>query len=431
MNFSDSEIVASVMKDENFVLTDNMKEADVIFMNTCSIREHAEQRVRKRLRELKSLKKNKPHLLIGILGCMAERLKEQLLLEEQTVDIIAGPDSYRDLPKLLNTAGDGQKAINVILSADETYADINPVRTGNNGLSAFISIMRGCENFCSYCVVPYTRGKERSRNPETILNEAKNLFDNGYREITLLGQNVNSYKWKSDNTEMDFPDLMKNIAKIDSQLRLRFATSHPKDISDKLLMTIAEFPNICRSIHLPMQSGSTKVLKLMNRKYTREMYMERIEAIRKYIPECSISTDIICGFCSETDDDHNDTLSLMEWAKFDYAFMFKYSERPDTLAAKKFKDDVADEIKSKRLTEVISMQQKLSLASNQNDIGKTFEVLAEGESRKSKDFLSGRNSQNKVIIFPRKNFKAGDYLNVKVIRCTSATLIGESIENNY
>ena len=427
MNFSDSEIVASVMKDENFVLTDNMKEADVIFMNTCSIREHAEQRVRKRLRELKSLKKNKPHLLIGILGCMAERLKEQLLLEEQTVDIIAGPDSYRDLPKLLNTAGDGQKAINVILSADETYADINPVRTGNNGLSAFISIMRGCENFCSYCVVPYTRGKERSRDPETILSEAKNLFDNGYREITLLGQNVNSYKWKSDNTEMDFPDLMKNIAKIDSRLRLRFATSHPKDISDKLLMAIAEFPNICRSIHLPMQSGSTKVLKLMNRKYTREMYMERIEAIRKYIPECSISTDIICGFCSETDDDHNDTLSLMEWAKFDYAFMFKYSERPDTLAAKKFKDDVADEIKSKRLTEVISMQQKLSLASNQNDIGKTFEVLAEGESRKSKDFLSGRNSQNKVIIFPRKNFKAGDYLNVKVIRCTSATLIGESV----
>ena len=427
MNFSDSEIVASVMKDENFVLTDNMKEADVIFMNTCSIREHAEQRVRKRLRELKSLKKNKPHLLIGILGCMAERLKEQLLLEEQTVDIIAGPDSYRDLPKLLNTAGDGQKAINVILSADETYADINPVRTGNNGLSAFISIMRGCENFCSYCVVPYTRGKERSRDPETILSEAKNLFDNGYREITLLGQNVNSYKWKSDNTEMDFPDLMKNIAKIDSRLRLRFATSHPKDISDKLLMAIAEFPNICRSIHLPMQSGSTKVLKLMNRKYTREMYMERIEAIRKYIPECSISTDIICGFCSETDDDHNDTLSLMEWAKFDYAFMFKYSERPDTLAAKKFKDDVADETKSKRLTEVISMQQKLSLASNQNDIGKTFEVLAEGESRKSKDFLSGRNSQNKVIIFPRKNFKAGDYLNVKVLRCTSATLIGESV----
>ena len=427
MNFSDSEIIASVMKDENFVLTDNMKEADVIFMNTCSIREHAEQRVRKRLRELKSLKKNKPHLLIGILGCMAERLKEQLLLEEQTVDIIAGPDSYRDLPKLLNTAGDGQKAINVILSADETYADINPVRTGNNGLSAFISIMRGCENFCSYCVVPYTRGKERSRDPETILSEAKNLFDNGYREITLLGQNVNSYKWKSDNTEMDFPDLMKNIAKIDSRLRLRFATSHPKDISDKLLMAIAEFPNICRSIHLPMQSGSTKVLKLMNRKYTREMYMERIEAIRKYIPECSISTDIICGFCSETDDDHNDTLSLMEWAKFDYAFMFKYSERPDTLAAKKFKDDVADETKSKRLTEVIAMQQKLSLASNQNDIGKTFEVLAEGESRKSKDFLSGRNSQNKVIIFPRKNFKAGDYLNVKVLRCTSATLIGESV----
>jgi tRNA-2-methylthio-N6-dimethylallyladenosine synthase len=427
MNISDSEIVASVMKDAYLTQTTDMKEADVIFMNTCSIREHAEQRVRKRLSELRSLKKKKPGLLVGVLGCMAERLKDQLLLEEKVVDIIAGPDSYRDLPKLLNIAGEGQKAINVILSADETYADINPVRTGSNGLSAFISIMRGCENFCSYCVVPYTRGKERSREPETILHEAKILFKNGYREITLLGQNVNSYKWKSDNAEMDFPDLMKSIASIDSRLRVRFATSHPKDLSDKLLMTIAELPNICRSIHLPVQSGSTKILKLMNRKYSRESYMERIEAIRKYIPGCSISTDIICGFSSETDEDHNDTLSLMEWAKFDYAFMFKYSERPDTLAAKKYKDDIADEIKSQRLNDIISLQQKLSLESNKSDIGKTFEVLIEGESHKSKDFLSGRNSQNKVIIFPRKNFKAGDYVDVKVLRCTPATLIGEDV----
>jgi tRNA-2-methylthio-N6-dimethylallyladenosine synthase len=416
------------MKDADFLPATDLKEADVIFVNTCSIREHAEQRVRKRLRELNSLKKKKSHLLIGVLGCMAERLKDQLLIEEKSVDIIAGPDSYRDLPKLIDNAREGQKAINVILSADETYADINPVRIGNNGIAAFISIMRGCGNFCAYCIVPYTRGKERSRDPETIIKEAKTLFEEGYREITLLGQNVNSYNWNSPDEEMDFTGLMENVAKISPMLRLRFATSHPKDLSDKLLILMAKFPNICRSIHLPVQSGSTKILKLMNRKYSRELYMDRIESIRKYIPECSISTDIICGFSSETEEDHKETLSLMEWAKFDYAYMFKYSERPDTLAAKKFKDDVADEIKSNRLNEIIEMQQKLSLASNKKDIGKTFEVLVEGESRRSKDFLSGRSSQNKVIIFLRKNFKIGDYVNVLVNRCTAATLIGEAID---
>jgi tRNA-2-methylthio-N6-dimethylallyladenosine synthase len=428
MNFSDSEIIASVMKEADFSSTTDVKEADVIFVNTCSIREHAEQRVRKRLSELKSFKKKKPHLLIGVLGCMAERLKDQLIIDERSVDIIVGPDAYRDLPKLINTANEGQKAINVILSADETYADINPVRLGGNGVSAFISIMRGCENFCAYCVVPYTRGKERSRNPETILSEAKELFEKGYREITLLGQNVNSYKWESDNKDFNFPYLLENVALISPLLRIRFATSHPKDLSDELLKIIAVHPNICRSIHLPVQSGSSRILKMMNRKYTREWYMERIEAIRKYIPDCAISTDIICGFSGETDDDHHDTLSLMEWAKFDYAYMFKYSERPGTAAAGKYKDDVPEEVKSRRLQAVIEFQQKLSHESNKRDVGKTFEVLVENESRKSKDFLSGRNSQNKVVIFPRKNFKAGDYVNVKVLRCTPATLIGEDVE---
>jgi tRNA-2-methylthio-N6-dimethylallyladenosine synthase len=425
MNFSDSEIIASVMKDADFSSTTDVKEADVIFVNTCSIREHAEQRVRKRLSELKSYKKKKPHLLIGVLGCMAERLKEQLLIDERSVDMIVGPDAYRDLPKLINIADEGQKVINVILSADETYADINPVRLGSNGVSAFISIMRGCENYCAYCVVPYTRGKERSRNPETILSEAKELFKNGYREITLLGQNVNSYKWESNS--FDFPALLEKAALIDPLLRIRFATSHPKDLSNDLLKIISSYPNICSSIHLPVQSGSTRILKMMNRKYTREWYMDRIEAIREYIPGCAISTDIICGFSTETDDDHNDTLSLMEWAKFDYAYMFKYSERPGTAAAGKYKDDVPEVVKSKRLQEVIELQQKLSHESNKQDVGNTFELLAEGVSRKSKDFLSGRNSQNKVIIFPKKNFKAGDYVNVKVIRCTPATLIGEDI----
>jgi len=427
MNFSDSEIIASVMSDEAFTSTTDIKEADIVFVNTCSIREHAEQRVRKRLREINSLKKKKPHLLIGLLGCMAERLKDQLLVEEKSVDIIVGPDAYRDLPKLIGEASEGHKAINVILSADETYADINPVRLGGSGISAFISIMRGCENFCAYCVVPYTRGKERSRNPETIISEARELFKSGYREITLLGQNVNSYKWNEENGIIDFPELLKRIALINPLLRVRFATSHPKDMSDRLLETIAKYPNICRSIHLPVQSGSSRVLKLMNRKYDREWYMNRIEAIHRIIPDCTISTDIICGFCGETEEDHQETLSLMDWAKFEFAYMFKYSERPDTAAAKKYKDDVPEDVKSKRLQEVIEMQQKLSHESNKNDIGKIFEVLVEGESRRSADNVSGRNSQNKVVVFPRKDFKTGDYVQVKIIRCTAATLIGEAV----
>ncbi|MFH0866099.1 MAG: tRNA (N6-isopentenyl adenosine(37)-C2)-methylthiotransferase MiaB [Bacteroidota bacterium] len=427
MNFSDSEIVASVMRENNYDLSSDYKNADVIFVNTCSVRDHAEQRVFKRLREMKSLKKKNQHLIIGVLGCMAERLKEQLLEHEKSVDLIVGPDAYRDIPRLIEDAILGQKAINVILSAEETYADVNPVRLDRKGVSAFISIMRGCENFCSYCVVPFTRGKERSRNPQTIVNEAIDLYKKGYREVTLLGQNVNSYQWIMDSGTVDFPELIQKVALINPLLRVRFATSHPKDMSDKLLETIAGYPNICRSVHLPVQSGSSRILKLMNRKYDRQWYTERIEAIRRFIPDCSISTDIICGFCSETEDDHKETLSLMEGAKYDFAYMFKYSERPGTTAAGKFRDDVPEEIKIKRLEEVIQLQQKLSLISNQGDIGRTFEVLVEGESKRSKEFLSGRTSRNKVVILPKMNFKSCDYVNVRISRCTAATLFGDGV----
>ena len=429
MNFSDSEIIASVMNDKGFEQTDQINQADIIFVNTCSIRENAEQRVRKRLKEFNAIKKKNPKLMVGLLGCMAERLKDQLLNEEKLVDIIAGPDSYRDIPKLIHIAESGQKAINVLLSAEETYADISPVRLDKNGIAAFISIMRGCENFCSYCIVPYTRGKERSRSPQTIINEATDLFNKGYREITLLGQNVNSYLWNTENQKVDFPDLINQIALINPKLRIRFATSHPKDLSDRLIEVIKKHLNIARAVHLPVQSGSTEMLKRMNRKYTREMYMERIQALRKNIPDISISTDIICGFSSETDQDHADTISLMEWVTFDYAFMFKYSERPNTTAYKKYPDNVPEEVKSKRLTEIINIQQKLSLLSNKKDIGKIFEVLIEGDSRRSKDFLSGRNSQNKVVIFPKKAFEKGTYVNVLINRCSTATLFGEVIED--
>jgi len=429
MNFSDSEIIASVMNDKGFEQTDQINQADIIFVNTCSIRENAEQRVRKRLKEFNAIKKKNPKLMVGLLGCMAERLKDQLLNEEKLVDIIAGPDSYRDIPKLIHIAESGQKAINVLLSAEETYADISPVRLDKNGIAAFISIMRGCENFCSYCIVPYTRGKERSRSPQTIINEATDLFNKGYREITLLGQNVNSYLWNTENQKVDFPDLINQIALINPKLRIRFATSHPKDLSDRLIEVIKKHLNIARAVHLPVQSGSTEMLKRMNRKYTREMYMERIQALRKNIPDISISTDIICGFSSETDQDHADTISLMEWVTFDYAFMFKYSERPNTTAYKKYPDNVPEEVKSKRLTEIINIQQKLSLLSNKKDIGKIFEVLIEGDSRRSKDFLSGRNSQNKVVIFPKKAFEKGTYVNVLINRCSTATLFGEIIED--
>jgi len=424
MNFSDSQIVGSIMTDNNFETTNNIAEADLIFVNTCSIRDNAEKRVRARLQEYKRYKKLKPDLIIGVLGCMAERLKSQLIEEEKMVDVIVGPDAYRDLPRLLELAEGGQKAINVILSADETYADINPVRLESNGVSAFISIMRGCENFCSYCVVPFTRGKERSRDPETIVNEAIELFDHGYREVTLLGQNVNSYK-SDDGT--GFARLIERVALINPKLRVRFATSHPKDLSEELLKTMAAYPNICRSIHLPVQSGSDKILKLMNRKYDRQWYMGRIEAIRSFLPGCAISTDIITGFSSETEEDHQNTLELMRWAAYDYAFMFKYSERPGTIAEKKYNDDVSEEIKSQRLKEIIDLQQELSNRSNLADVGKTFEILVESFSKKSGKELSGRNSQNKVVVFPKHDFKPGDYVEVKITSCTTATLRGEAV----
>lgn len=425
MNFSDSEIVGSVMSDHDYIPTDDIKDADVVLINTCSIRDNAEQRIYKRLHELAALKKKNKDVKIGVIGCMAERLQEKLFQEETIVDVMAGPDSYRDLPRLLDTAEDGHKAINVLLSTTETYDDINPVRLVSNGVSAFISIMRGCENFCTYCVVPYTRGKERSRNPETIVNEAKDLVAKGFKEVTLLGQNVNSYRWEIGEEEyLSFPGLLEKVAAVSPQLRVRYATSHPKDLSDELLKVMASNPNVCRSIHLPAQSGSTEVLKRMNRKYTREWYMDRISAIKKFLPEASITTDIIAGFCGETEEDHQLTLDLMKWVKYDYAFMFKYSERPGTVAAKRFPDDVPDEIKGRRLNEIIALQQELSHTSNKADVGKVFEVLVEGVSKRSDKQVFGRNSQNKVVVFDRQDFKAGDYVMVKVVECTSATLLG-------
>ena len=425
MNISDSEIVASILETLNYESTSDIKTADLILLNTCSIRDNAEQRVRNRLNELHSLKRKRPGLVIGLLGCMAERLKDKLLEEERHIDLIVGPDGYRQLPQLLEQVESGQKAINVLLSADETYADINPVRTGGSGVTAFISIMRGCENFCAYCVVPYTRGKERSRNAQTIVKEAKELFENGFREVTLLGQNVNSYNWEENGDKIGFPALLEQVALVSPQLRVRFATSHPKDISDELLEVIASHENICRSIHLPIQSGSTRTLEMMKRSYTREWYMDRIAAIKRIIPDCAITTDIIAGFCAETEEDHLHTLSAMREVAYDYAYMFKYSERPNTIAAKKYPDDVPEEVKSRRLDEIIAMQQELSLKSNKLDVGKEFEVLAEGVSKRSDQQLFGRTSQNKVVVFPRSSYNAGDYVKVKIIGCTAATLKGE------
>jgi len=426
MNFSDSEIVGSIMAEDGYETVEGTDNADVIFINTCSIRDNAEQRIRKRLKEIKRMKKENPDLKVGILGCMAERLKQQLLDEEEVVDMIVGPDAYRDLPNLIKTVESGRKAINVLLSEEETYSEIEPVRLGSNKISAFISIMRGCENFCTYCVVPFTRGKERSRDPETIVNEARDLVNKGYKEVTLLGQNVNSYAWESYGEKVSFPELIAKVAAVSPQLRVRFATSHPKDISDDLIKTIANTENICKAIHLPFQSGSNAVLKRMNRKYTREWYMDRISTIKKYIPDCGLSTDIIAGFCGETDEEHQETLSLMDWVGYDYAFMFKYSERPNTIAQKKYNDDVPEEVKSKRLTEIIDLQQELSLRSNKQNIGKTVEVLVESFSKRSANDLAGRNSQNKMVVFPKKNFKVGDYVQVKITDCTAATLIGEA-----
>lgn len=428
MNQADSEVVASILKNDNYEITTDIAEADLILVNTCSIRENAEQRVKKRLMEFDSLRKKKSWLKVGVLGCMAERLQNQLV-EENKVDIVVGPDSYRDIPSLLKEAEKNNKSyISAILSEEETYADITPVKLDTNGVTAFISIMRGCENFCSYCVVPYTRGRERSRDPQTIIAEAKDLFEKGYREVTLLGQNVNSYIWnKGQENEINFAKLMALVAKVSPLLRIRFSTSHPKDISQELLDTIAKYDNICKFIHLPLQSGSTRMLKIMNRKYTREDYMTKITAIKNTIKDCGISTDIIAGFCTETIEDHKDTLDMMQWVGYDSAFMFNYSQRSNTLAAKKYEDDIPYEEKTRRLEEIIELQRRLSLESNQKDVGKTFEVLIEGESKRSKEQLFGRNTQNKVIIFYRKDFKIGEYVQVKVTSCTSATLFGETI----
>lgn len=425
MNFSDSEIVASILAGNKFDTVPEAAEAGLILINTCSIRDKAEQRVWKRLRELKALKKKNPALRIGVIGCMAERLHEQLLDPRHGIDLVAGPDAYRNLPELIAETETGARAANVQLSLEETYDDIEPVRLAPGGVSAFISIMRGCENFCAYCVVPFTRGKERSRNPETILAEAAGLFEKGYREVTLLGQNVNSYHWDENQQSFTFPDLLKQVAAINPLLRVRFTTSHPKDLSDELIQTIAAHPNICRAIHLAVQSGSNAVLGRMNRKYTREWFLGRIAAIRAQIPDCAISTDIIAGFCGETDDDHRDTLSLMEEVKFDNAFMFRYSKREGTIAAKKYPDDVPDEVKAARLAEIIELQHKHSLRSNKADVGKSFEVLTEGFSKRSNEMLSGRNSQNKVVVFKALHAKPGEYARVRITACTQATLVGE------
>jgi tRNA-2-methylthio-N6-dimethylallyladenosine synthase len=425
MNFADSEIVASLMLDMGFETTAQYKEADVIFINTCSIRDNAEQRVRNRLREFSAAKKKRPGMTIGVLGCMAERLKSKFLEEEKLVDIVIGPDSYRDLPNLLSQADEGMRAVNVLLSREETYADISPVRLNSNGISAFVSIMRGCDNMCSFCVVPFTRGRERSRDPESIVREAKDLFEEGYREVTLLGQNVDSYKWED---RLNFAGLLELVAQIDPLLRVRFSTSHPKDITNEVLHTINKYDNICNHIHLPVQSGNSRVLELMNRTYTREWYLERIDTIRRLIPECSISTDVIIGFCTETEEEHQDTLSLMDYVKFDFAYMYTYSERPGTLAAKRFEDDIPEEVKTRRFNEILKMQQACSLHRLELHIGKTHRVLIDGFSKKSDQDFSGKTEHNITVVFPtNENNKRGDYVNVTIVRCTPATLIGRMI----
>jgi tRNA-2-methylthio-N6-dimethylallyladenosine synthase len=425
MNFADSEIVASLMLDMGFETTAQYKEADVIFINTCSIRDNAEQRVRNRLREFSAAKKKSPGITIGVLGCMAERLKSKFLEEEKLVDIVIGPDSYRDLPNLLSQVDEGVRAVNVLLSREETYADISPVRLNSNGISAFVSMMRGCDNMCSFCVVPFTRGRERSRDPESIVREAKELFEEGYREVTLLGQNVDSYKWED---RLNFAGLLECVAQIDPLLRVRFSTSHPKDITNEVLHTMNKYDNICNHIHLPVQSGNSRVLELMNRTYSREWYLERIDTIRRLIPECSISTDMIIGFCTETEAEHQDTLSLMDYVKFDFAYMYTYSERPGTLAAKRFEDDIPEDVKTRRFNEILKMQQACSLYRLEQHIGKIHRVLIDGFSKKSDQDFSGKTEHNITVVFPvNENNKQGDYVNVSIVRCTPATLIGQII----
>ncbi|HTJ51175.1 MAG TPA: tRNA (N6-isopentenyl adenosine(37)-C2)-methylthiotransferase MiaB [Cyclobacteriaceae bacterium] len=441
MNFSDSEIVASILQKDGFDTTSNIKEADLVFLNTCSIREKAEQTIRFRLNQIKGLKRKKPEMLVGVLGCMAERLKTKLLEEEKIVDLVAGPDAYRDLPKLIAQVDDGQKAVNTFLSREETYADITPVRLNSNGVTAFISIMRGCDNMCSFCVVPFTRGRERSRDPHSIVAEAKELFEKGYREVTLLGQNVDSYKWsefennkarlekKDVNEVVNFAHLLEQVASVHPDLRVRFSTSHPKDITDDVLYTMARFENICKNIHLPAQSGSSRILDIMNREYTREWYLGKVQKIREILGEdCGLSSDMITGFCTETEEEHQETLSLMDIVQYDFAYMFYYSERPGTLAAKRFTDDIPLDVKKRRLDEIITKQREHSFLRNKQDVGKVHRVLAEGYSKRSPDDLQGRNTANKVIVFPRGNHKKGEYVNVLVEECTGGTLVGKVID---
>ncbi len=436
MNFSDSEVVASILAQDGYETTRNMDEADVILLNTCSIRENAEQRVRNRLTEFKIKKENNPELVVGILGCMAERLKKNLLEEEKLVDLVAGPDAYRDLPNLIEEVGTGQKAVNVLLSRDETYADISPVRLDQGGIAAFVTIMRGCDNMCSFCVVPFTRGRERSRDPHTIVEECKDLYARGYREVTLLGQNVDSYRWNisskgevknSEEPTTNFAQLMEMVALVSPDLRVRFSTSHPKDMTDDVLEIMAKYENICPYIHLPVQSGNTDVLYRMNRGYSREWYMERIESIKRMIPNCAISTDVITGFCGETEAEHQETLSLMDLVEYDFAYMFKYSERPKTLAERRFEDDIPEDVKGRRLNEIIEKQLAHSLKSNQKQIGTIQKVLIEGFSKRSEEHLCGRTGRNSMVVFPKGTYQKAQYVMVRIDSCTSATLMGEVV----
>ena len=428
MNFADSEVVASILHENGFGATHHFQEADIIFLSTCSIREKAELTIRKRLSEFKNIKKYNSGLLVGVIGCMAERLKTKFIEEEKLVDIVVGPDAYRSLPALIEEAESGQKGVNVLLSRDETYSDISPIRLNSNGVTAFVSIMRGCDNMCSFCVVPFTRGRERSRDAESIINECENLFEEGYREVTLLGQNVDSYNWRDEanSKTVSFAALLEKVAQVSPLLRVRFSTSHPKDITDEVLFTMAKYDNICKYIHLPVQSGSSRILQMMNRTYSREWYIDRVNRIKEILPGCGISTDIITGFCSETAEDHKETLSLMDYCEYDLAYMFFYSARPGTLAARQFADDVPEEIKKKRLQEVIALHRIQSLKSMQREVDKELKVLIEGNSKKSEKDWYGRSDNNKVVVFPKEgNLQKGDYAEVKIEGCTSGTLIGK------
>lgn len=427
MNFADSEVVASILKEKGFGITSNFEEADMIFINTCSIREKAEVTVRKRLTEFRKIKKHNPGLLVGVLGCMAERLKSKFLEEEKLVDLVVGPDAYRSLPALIDEAESGQKGVNVLLSREETYGDISPIRLNSNGVTSFVSIMRGCNNMCSFCVVPFTRGRERSRDADSVVQECCDLFNEGYREVTLLGQNVDSYQWVNpvNNSIVSFANLLERVAQISPLLRVRFSTSHPKDITDEVLFTIKKYDNICKYIHLPVQSGSTKILQMMNRTYTREWYISKVNRIREILPGCGLSTDSITGFCGETEEDHKETLSLFEYCEYDLAYMYFYSERPGTLAERRFEDDVPLEVKKRRLQEIVALHRIHSLKSMQNDVGKTFKVLIEGHSKKSDQYWAGRTDHNKMVVFQKEgNLKKGDYVDVFVESCTAGTLIG-------